>query len=167
MKLAVAVHHDGDQARAAAVEFDEWDAREPSRTFTSRTAPVERPGRGELDLRDLPCLLQLLREHALKPEVIVLDAAVHLDPAETPGLGRRLYEALGCGTAIVGVSTKSMPAMPAQFEVFREEETRPLIVTCVGIDLGAAKVRVRNMHGKRRVPTLLKLVGRIARNGDS
>jgi deoxyribonuclease V len=35
----------------------------------------------------------------------------------------------------------------------------------MGIDLGAAKVRVRTMHGRRRVPTLLKLVARIAR-GD-
>jgi deoxyribonuclease V len=38
-------------------------------------------------------------------------------------------------------------------------------VTCVGIDIGAAKVRIRTMHGKRRIPTLLKLVARIARGG--
>jgi deoxyribonuclease V len=60
-----------------------------------------------------------------------------------------------------------MPGMPAQFEVFREEEARPVIVTCVGIDLGAAKVRVRNMHGKRRIPTLMKLAARIARDGPT
>jgi deoxyribonuclease V len=35
----------------------------------------------------------------------------------------------------------------------------------VGIDLGAAKARVRAMHGKRRLPTLLKLVARIAKGG--
>ena len=60
-----------------------------------------------------------------------------------------------------------MPGMPAQFEVLRDEEARPLIVTCVGIDLGAAKVRIRTMHGKRRIPTLLKLVARIARGGPT
>ena len=37
------------------------------------------------------------------------------------------------------------------------------LVTCAGIDLGAAKARLRMMHGKRRVPTLLKLVARIAK----
>jgi deoxyribonuclease V len=165
MKLAVAVHYHGDEAWAAAVAFDEWDAREASRTFTSRVAQVERPSPGKLDLRDLPCLVQLLREHALEPDVIVIDGSVHLDAAETPGLGRHLYEALGGRIAIIGVSTRSMPGMPAQFEVFREEEARPLTVTCVGIDLGAAKIRVRAMHGKRRIPTLLKLVARIARGG--
>ena len=115
MKLAVAVHYDGDGAWAAAVAFDEWDAPEASRTFTSRVAHVEKPARGELDLRALPCLLQLLREHALEPDVIVMDGAVHLDAAETPGLGRRLYDACGGRTAVVGVSTRSMPGMPAQY----------------------------------------------------
>jgi deoxyribonuclease V len=65
----------------------------------------------------------------------------------------------------VGISTLMMPSLPAQFEVFRDEEARPLIVTCIGIDLGAAKVRVRTMHGRRRVPTLMKLAARLARSG--
>jgi deoxyribonuclease V len=167
MKLAACVHYHGDGALAAAVSFDEWDAPEASRTFTSHVAHVEKPARGKPDLRELPCLLQLLQEHTLKPDVILIDGPVHLDAAETPGLGRSLYDALGGQTAIIGVSTRSMPGMPAQFEVFREEEARPLIVTCVGIDLGAAKVRVRTMHGKRRIPTLLKLAARIARGGPT
>lgn len=166
MKLAACVHFHGDGALAAAVAFDEWDAPEATRTFTSRVAHVDKPARGKPDLRELPCLLLLLQEHALKPDVIVIDGPVHLDAAETPGPGRSLYDALGGRTAIIGVSTRSMPGMPTQFEVFREEEARPIIVTCAGIDLGAAKVRVRNMHGKRRVPTLLKLAARIARNGS-
>ena len=165
MKLAVGVHYLGDGALAAAVAFDEWDAPEASRTFTSRVAHVDKPARGKPDLRELPCLVQLLREHALEPDVIVIDGPVHLDAAETPGLGRTLFDALGGRTAIIGVSTRSMPGMPAQYEVYREEEARPVVVTCAGIDLGAAKVRVRNMHGKRRVPTLVKLAARIAREG--
>ena len=163
MKLAVAVHHDSEGAVAAAVAFDAWDAPEALRTYTSRIAHVEKASRAALDLRELPCLLQLLREHALQPEIIVIDGCVHLDAQETPGLGRYLYHALGERVAVIGVSKKAMPDMPAQFEVFREEETRPLVVTCVGIDIGAAKARLRTMHGKRRVPTLLKLVARIAK----
>lgn len=165
MKLAACVHYHGDGAFAAAVAFEEWGSPEAERTYTSRVAQVDKPARGKPDLRELPCLLQLLQEHGLKPDVIVIDSPVHLDAAETPGLGRSLYDALGGRTAIIGVSTKSMPGMPAQFEVFREEEARPVIVTCAGVDLGAAKVRIRTMHGKRRVPTLLKLAARIAREG--
>lgn len=163
MKLAICVHYRDTGALAAAVAFDEWDAPEASRTFTSRVAHVDKPSRGEPDLRALPCLLLLLQEHALQPDLIVIDAPVHLDASETPGLGRKLYEALGGRVAIIGVSTRSMPGMPPQFEVFREEEAQPVLVTCAGIDIGAAKTRIRTMHGKRRIPTLLKLAARIAR----
>jgi deoxyribonuclease V len=163
MKLAVAVRfHDDGAALAAAVAFDEWDSPQASRTFMSRIAAVDKPARGASGLRELPCLAHLLREHALEPDVIVIDGAVHLDAAQRPGLGQALFDVLGGRTAIIGASTKPIPGMPAQFEVVREEESRPLIVTCVGVDLGAAKVRIRTMHGKRRVPTLLKLVARIA-----
>jgi deoxyribonuclease V len=167
MKLAACVQYHGEGALAAAVAFDEWDAPEASRTYTSRIARVDKPPRGTLDLRELPCLLQLLQEHALAPDVLLIDGPVHLDAADTPGPGRALYEALGGRIPVIGVSTRAAPGMPAQFEVFREEEARPVIVTCIGIDLGAAKIRVRNMHGKRRVPTLLKLAARIAKStGD-
>jgi deoxyribonuclease V len=163
MKLAVDVHFDGEGARAAAVSFDDWGAAEPTKTYATRLPQVEKAERGQLDLRELPCLLQLLREHALEPEVIVIDGFVHLDAQETPGLGQYLYHALGGRTAVVGVSKTAMADTPAQFEVMREEETRPLVVTCVGIDLGAAKMRLRAMHGRKRVPTLMKLVARIAK----
>jgi deoxyribonuclease V len=167
MKLAVGVHPHGDGAWAAAVAFEEWDAREATRTYTSHIEQLPKPARGELDLRDLACVMQLLREHKLEPDTIVIDRAVHLDAADTPGLGRHLYDALGGRVAVIGLSTKAMPGLPAQFEVYREEEARPVFVTCVGVDLGAAKVRVRGMHGKRRVPTLMKLAGRLAQGGDA
>ena len=162
-KLAVAVHLDADGGLAAAVAFEEWDAAEATRTYASRIAHVEKVRRGELDLRELPCILQLLREHALAPDAIVIDGFVHLDAQETAGLGAHLYHALGARTAVIGISRTSMADTPAQFEVHREEEARPVVVTCAGIDLGAAKARVRAMHGKRRVPTLLKLAARIAK----
>jgi deoxyribonuclease V len=165
MKLAMAVHHGSTGALVAAVAFDEWAAPEASKTYVSTIAQVEKAVRGELDLRELPFLLQLLREHALAPELILIDGRVDLDAMETAGLGRHLYQALGGRSAVIGVAKTAKPAMPAQFEVFREEESGPLIVTCVGIDLGSAKARLRAMHGKRRVPTLLKLVARLAKGG--
>lgn len=166
MKLALDVQYHADVAAAVAVAFDEWNAPEASRTFMSRVAHAQRPARGETDLRAVPCVVQLLREHGLEPDVIVMSGSVHLDAADTPGLGRILYDVLGGRTAIIGVSSRSMPGMPAQFDVFREEEAPPVVVTCVGIDLGAAKARVRSMHGKRRMPTLLKLAGRLAREAS-
>jgi deoxyribonuclease V len=167
MKLVVAVQFDGPAAIAVGLVFEEWDAPEASRICLSRIAKVEKTERGALDLRALPCVLQLLREHALAAELILIDGCVHLDAMETPALGRHLYQALGGRCAIIGVSKAAVALLPAQFEVVREEEARPLVVTCVGIDLGAAKARLRTMHGKRRVPTLLKLAARIAKGGAS
>lgn len=166
MKLVMDVHVDGDTTQAAAVSFDEWAAPEALKTWTSRLPLAEKPARGELDLRALPSLLQLLREQALQPELIVIDGFVHLDPDDTPGLGWHLHQALGGRCPVIGLSRRAMAAgTPAQFEVYREEEAAPVIVTCIGIDLGAAKARVRGMHGKRRMPTLMKLATRIAKNG--
>ena len=103
MKLAVAVSIDGAQARAAAVAFDAWDAPEAAKTYVTHVAHVEKAARGELDLRELPCVMQLLREHQLEPELILIDGFVHLDADETPGLGQHLFHALDGVTPIVGV----------------------------------------------------------------
>jgi len=163
MKLVMDFQIQGDSARVAAVAFDDWAAFEGTKNYALRIEHVEKPAKGELDLRALPWLVQLLDANRLQPEVIVLDGCVHLDAQETPGLGRRLHDTLGGRTAVIGVSKSGFKDTPEQFEVHREEETAPLVITCAGIDLGAAKARVRTMHGRKRVPTLLKLAARIAK----
>lgn len=166
MKLIVAVHVEGTQANAAAVAFDAWEDAEATKTYVSRMPQLEKAVRGELDLRDLPCVMQLLREHTLAPELIVIDGFVHLDADETPGFGQYLFQALGGTIPVVGISKRGQPGLSAQFQVVREEETPPLFVTCTGIDIGAVKVRLRAMHGRKRVPTLMKLAARLAKNAD-
>ena len=165
MKLVMDFHIEADAARVAAVAFDDWAAFEGTKNYSLRIEHVEKPAKSELDLRALPWLVQLLDAHRLQPEVIVIDGFVHLDAQETPGLGRRLHDTLGGRTAIIGVSKSVFKGSetPDQFCVFREDETPALVVTCAGIDLGAAKARVRTMHGRKRVPTLMKLAARIAK----
>ena len=164
MKLVMDFHIDADSARVAAVAFDDWAAFEGTKTHALRIEHVEKPAKGELDLRALPWLVQLLDANRLQPEVIVLDGFVHLDAQETPGLGRRLHDTLGGRTAVIGVSKSTLKDdTPDQFCIFREDETPPLVITGIGIDLGAAKARVRMMHGRKRVPTLMKLAARIAK----
>ena len=163
MKFALDVHHDGPAAIAAAVGFDEWGAVEATKTFVTRIAQVAKAPAGEPWMRDLQCLMQLLHEHALQPEAIVIDGFVHVDEQDAPGLGRRLFDALGGRVPVIGIAKSTGAFTAAQFEVFREEEAAPVIVTCAGIDLGAAKARVRSMHGRKRAPTLMKLVARIAK----
>ena len=93
MKLAVSVSIDGGQARAAAVAFEAWDALDATKSYITHVAHVEKAERGTLDLRELPCVMQLLREHRLEPELILIDGFVHLDADETPGLGQHLFHA--------------------------------------------------------------------------
>ncbi len=170
MKLILAAAQLPDCLQVAAVAFDAWESAEADRTYTTRAPlPQEPAPRGAPDLRALPTLLQLLHQHALAPEVIVIDGFVDLDPAGTqPGFGRALFDALQGRAAVVGLSKSAMkPATPEQFEVHREDETPPLVVTTAGLDLGAAKARVRAMHGRKRVPTLVKLAARLAKgSGD-
>ncbi|MCK9684540.1 endonuclease V [Scleromatobacter humisilvae] len=165
MKLVMDVHIEADTARVAAVAFDDWAAVEGTKNYALRIEHVEKPAKGELDLRELPWLVQLLDANRLQPEVIVFDGFVHLDAQETPGLGLRLHDTLGGRTAVIGVSKSLFKGSetPDQLCIFREDETPPLVVTCAGIDLGAAKARVRMMHGRKRVPTLMKLAARIAK----
>ncbi len=165
MKLVMDFHIDGDTARVAAVAFDDWGAPEGTRHYSLQVAHVEKPAKGELDLRALPWFVQLLEANGLQPEAIVLDGFVHLDAQDTPGLGRRLFDTLAGRAAVIGVSKSVFKGSdtPDQFCIFREDETPPLVVTCAGIDLGAAKARVRMMHGRKRVPTLMKLAARIAK----
>jgi deoxyribonuclease V len=167
MKLVLAHRLDGDAVIAAAVAFEEWGDAQAARTFVVRAPAGPKPPRGEPDLRALPALLQLLRDNRLQPDAIVTDEPVHLDPQDTPGPGRRLFDALAGQVPVIGVAKGAMAGgTPAQFEVHREDEAAPLAVTCAGIDLGAAKARVRAMHGRKRVPTLLKLAARLAKGGD-
>jgi len=165
MKLVMDFQIDGDTARVGAVAFDDWGAAEGTKNYALRIERVEKPAKGELDLRALPWLVQLLDANRLQPEAIVLDGFVHLDPQDTPGLGLRLHDTLGGRSAVIGVSKSVFKGTdtPDQYCIFREEETPPLVVTCAGIDLGAAKARVRMMHGRKRLPTLMKLAARIAK----
>jgi deoxyribonuclease V len=164
MKLVMDYQIDGDAARVGAVAFDDWSAGEGTKNYALDVAHVEKAAKGELDLRALPWLIRLLEANRLQPEAIVLEGFVHLDAQDTPALGRRLHDTLGGRTAVIGVSRSPFKGdTPDQFCVFREEETPPLVVTCAGIDLGAAKARIRVMHGRKRVPTLMKLAARIAK----
>jgi deoxyribonuclease V len=49
--------------------------------------------------------------------------------------------------------------------VFRGGSGSPLFVTAVGVDAAEAVRDIKRMHGAHRVPTLLRLVDRLARRG--
>jgi deoxyribonuclease V len=52
-------------------------------------------------------------------------------------------------------------------EVRRDESTKPVYVTAVGMDIALAAEHVARMHGTYRLPTMLKRVDRLAREAPS
>lgn len=150
-----------EEAVAAAVLFEAWDAPAPAServTHVGDIAPYE-PGR--FFARELPPLVAVLRL-AGAVDLVVVDGYVWLGSGR-PGLGAHLHAALGGATPVVGVAKRPFRGAPA-VEVRRGASARPLYVTAVGLDPAEAAAGVRAMHGPHRVPTLLQRVDRLCRD---
>jgi len=167
--LAVDVHYEERAAQAAGVGFERWDAAEAIEEIVVRRdeppAPYEP---GEFYRRELPHLLAVVDEARRRGrviDVVIVDGHVWLD-AGKPGLGAHLGQALGGAAAVVGVAKTSYKGGVA-VEVRRGGSAAPLYVSADGLDIGDAAAHVRAMHGPFRIPTLLKRVDRLARDGPA
>jgi len=165
MILATDVYYDEphNRALAAGVLFREWGAGKSTAEFQVPVDGIAPYEPGAFYKRELPCLLALLaeveRDHLV--EVVVVDSYVDLEPGH-PGLGRRLYNALGGRVAVVGVA-KSHYAQAVAAEVFRGGSKSPLYVTAAGMEVGGAADLIERMHGPHRIPTLLQRVDALSR----
>ncbi len=163
MIAAFDVHYVGDKyAMAAAVLFQTYSAAEAAREYLR---PIYGPlpyVSGQFYRRELPCILQLLEQFNETPDEIVIDGYVML--GDRPGLGWHLYESFTRQIPVIGVA-KSKHKRSSGIEVLRGGSTRPLYVTSAGVDPSVASDRIRAMHGAHRLPTLLRRVDVLARQG--
>jgi deoxyribonuclease V len=162
---AVDVHYTSDGgARAAVVTFPSWEAAAPieERVITiNGVAPYEA---GAFYKRELPCILAALALLSKAPRIVLVDAHVWLGP-DQPGLGARLLEKHPRGVETVVVVAKTLFAgATAARPVLRGRSQSPLFVDEGGVPVDAA-MRVASMHGDFRVPTLLRRVDRLSREG--
>ena len=97
----------------------------------------------------------------------MIDGYVYLGKERTPGLGRYLYEALDKQVAVIGVAKNAFKNTPASTKLRRGKSQRPLYVTAAGIDEVDAKGYIQDMHGRDRIPTVLKRVDRLSREAGS
>jgi len=156
--LAVDVDYKGDAAKVAGVTFSNWGDESPDRVFYSTVTNIEDYEPGNFYKREMPCILQLLADYNLTPDFIVIDGFVVLGQESRPGLGMHLYDALGRNIPVIGVAKTAFKNSKPESEVLRGNSQKPLYVTAVGIAFETAKDHIRSMHGKNRMPTLLKLV---------
>lgn len=152
-----------DGARAACVVASAWSDATPceERYVDIESVAPYRPG--AFYERELPCLLAVLASITTPYRVVVVDGYVDLDVEGTPGLGARLYEALGGRVPIVGVAKTAFRGASFATSVLRGSSRKPLYVTARGIDVGSVAEWVRTMHGPYRLPTLLGRVDHLAR----
>jgi deoxyribonuclease V len=163
MKLALDVHYASLGSVTAGVLFDDWRADAPVASAMATRAEIAQYQPGRFFERELPCLLDFIKQQNLTPEVILVDGYVFLDGVEKPGLGKYLFDALGAKTPIIGVAKTSFAAIDARFGLLRGDSKKPLFITCVGMELEVAKANIAQMHGQFRLPTLLKLADQLCR----
>jgi deoxyribonuclease V len=163
--LAVDVHYLPNGSLAAGVAFDTWDAAEPMQTYSSTRDTVAEYSPGHFYQRELPCILDLLQKGGVQPDCILIDGYVYLDGVARPGLGKHLFDALEGRVKVIGIAKTSFDGIGPEYQVLRGDSKRPLFVTSVGEDLALARKSIEVMHGKYRIPTLLKLVDQLCRNG--
>lgn len=163
MILAVDVQYAENRATVAGVEFAQWQADAADRELVSFVEGVAQYEPGQFYRRELPCIIRLMEEHELRPEYVVIDGLVYLDGFSRAGLGRHLFDALGRRVPVIGVAKKRFAGIGAPYEVYRGSSKRPLLVTAAGIDVELAKEYIAGMHGRYRLPTLLKRADQLCR----
>ena len=165
--VALDVDYRTDRVVTAALGFARWTDATASfeRVTTTTTAPAPyQPG--SFYKRELPFLLAILAEldSTPTPTTIVIDGFATLD-GRAPGLGAHLHAALAAHPVVIGVAKRPWRGGAAGVAIVRGTSHAPLHVTAIGLDLDVAARHVASMHGPHRLPTLLKRVDRLARDG--
>ena len=156
-------YKDGGLALVGAVAFESYESEKPTARWTVEVSGVLDYEPGSFHERELPCLIAALNASPVSVDAVVVDAYVDLDEAGRPGLGRRLWAALGQKTPVLGVAKTRFEGVPKAWELTRGESSRPLYVTAAGVSQGEALKSVASMHGKHRLPTMLSLVDALGR----
>ena len=151
-------------ALAAAVVFPNWTSSASAAEHVRRIDEVAEYESGSFYKRELPCVLAVLERVEFGMHGIIVDGYVVLDDHGTPGLGGHLWEALERRIPIIGVAKNPFHGNPAAIPVLRGDSQRPLYVTAMGIDVATVAEDVRSMHGRFRLPTMLKQVDRLCRD---
>ncbi|MEM9204012.1 MAG: endonuclease V [Actinomycetota bacterium] len=156
------VGYSGDRATVGCVTLEAFGESEPLRQWVVSTECSEEYTPGAFYRRELQPLLVALQS---SPElsVCVVDAFVDLGEDRTPGLGRILFEQTG--VPVIGVAKSRYPGTPPDLEVLRGASRCPLFVSAAGLDDELARDSVRAMAGAGRIPSMLRLADRLARQG--
>jgi len=141
-----------------------WDAKGAGRIEVRRfDGPPENYEPGAFYKRELPLLMSIISEFEDAIEVIVIDGYVWLGANNQPGLGGHLFSGLERRIPVIGIAKTRYRNDTWSTPVLRGESRRPLFVTSAGIHKETAAECICLMHGDSRIPTILALADRTAR----
>ncbi len=164
MIAAADVYYFNDSAVAAAILFDDWRSEQPAIEIRQDVKNIEPYIPGLFYKRELPCLLKVLEQVKNRFEIIIIDGYVWLNSGKRPGLGAHLYQLLGEKIPVIGVAKTKFKEATHAVPVLRGRSHRALYVTAAGIKVAVAAKHIESMHGRYRIPTLLKKVDLLCRN---
>ncbi|MBN2460481.1 MAG: endonuclease V, partial [Candidatus Cloacimonetes bacterium] len=72
MILAVDVHYQKDKAVVAGITFQNWQDRSPENEYVLQVENITAYVPGYFFRRELPCILKIISEYNLQPEIIVI-----------------------------------------------------------------------------------------------
>ncbi len=163
MKAALDVFYSGCRAWAACVTFEQWAEARAREVFTVGLEVPAAYEAGQFYKRELPCLLAALESAGQRFDSIIVDGFVSLKPPLTKGLGGRLADSLDYHPVIIGVAKSPLKLADQYVEIRRGSSRRPLYISALGCGAEEAARQILSMHGRYRIPTLLKLADRAAR----
>lgn len=130
MILVVDAHYSADKAMVAGVVFENWPNETPQKEYVSLMEGVADDEPGRFFKRELPCLLKLIVDYALKPDCMIVDGYVFLDGHSKAGLGKHLYDALNGETAVMGVTKKPFKDIDARMKFIGGRAAIPSTSCC-------------------------------------
>jgi deoxyribonuclease V len=167
MILAVDVGYFEPRARAVGVLFESWDSDRIDSVIETWIDAVDEYVPGEFFRRELPCILRVIEQAKVPLTAIVIDGYVTLGDPPHPGLGMRLWEAMGGTVPIIGVAKSFFAGTADETRLARGGSDRPLFVTAVGLPLSEAKQAIAAMKGKYRMPDFLKHADTLSRRPEA
>ena len=160
MKLIIDVGYQNNKAKVVGGFFEEWSANQLIKIAYKEVDEVAEYIPGEFYKRELPCILEFLKEHNNEEiECIIIDGFIFLDDENKKGLGAYLYESLNNKLPIIGVAkSKFYNNTKNTIELVRGQSKNPLYISAIGIDLNEAAQLINSMQGQFRLPNLIKQV---------
>jgi deoxyinosine 3'endonuclease (endonuclease V) len=176
-KIAIdSYYQDESICKTVGVIFNSWTDTEPEKEIECLTSNFEPYIPGEFYKRELPGILELLKQVNLEEfDTIIVDSFLELIDKESntrkPGLGLHLADNLAKtgqlhkGLNIIGVAkSKFGKTGKISTAIYRGESKKPLWIQSLNKSNLDAGELIKNMAGPYRLPALLKILDKRTKN---